>query len=237
MKIEISNSECGISTGSIVGGSEATPFSIPWQIGIVNVGSDRIFCGGTLVSSTHVLTAAHCMVGEIEVIVGEHDVNAEEDGTRHEVCGVTLHPNWNSETTNYDYAMLRLKEPVQIGNRAVPVCLADSSLEGNALDNKAVTVSGWGKLSESGSQPTVLHTVNVQAMSNSECQESYGQSAITDAMLCAGQPEGEIDSCQGDSGGMLSNTLYPNNFKKLYSSIITNIYHICTSFYLFWKVR
>ena len=216
LKIEISNSECGISTSSIVGGSEATPFSIPWQVGIVNVESDRIFCGGTLVSSTHVLTAAHCMVGEIEVIVGEHDVNAEEDGTRHEVCGVTLHPNWNSETTNYDYAMLRLKEPVQIGNRAVPVCLADSSLEGNALDNKAVTVSGWGKLSESGSQPTVLHTVNVQAMSNSECQESYGQSAITDAMLCAGQPEGEIDSCQGDSGGMLSNKLYLNNFIILF---------------------
>ena len=178
------------------------------------MGSDKIFCGGTLISATHVLTAAHCMVGEIEVIVGEHDMNAEEDGARHEVCGITSHPNWSSETTDYDYAMVRLKVPAEMGSRAVPACLADSSLEGDALDGKTVTVSGWGKLSESGSQPTVLHTVNVQAMSNSECQESYGQSAITDAMLCAGQPEGEIDSCQGDSGGMLINTLYPNNFKK-----------------------
>ena len=65
-----------------------------------------------------------------------------------------------------------------------------------------MTVSGWGATSSGGSQATVLQVLNVPAMTNEECrQTAYGESQITDAMLCAGKAEGGIDSCQGDSGG------------------------------------
>ena len=195
--------------GSIVGGSEATPYSLPWQVGLVSPGRDRTWCGGTLIGPNHVLTAAHCMGNNFEVIVGEHDINSQEDGTRHAVCGTTNHPDYNKDTTNYDFAIVRLAQPVELGLRAMPACLPDSALGGDALGGETVTVSGWGSTSSGGGQATVLQLVNVPAMTNAECRDTgYGESQITGAMLCAGHIDaGGVDSCQGDSGGKIGTCL------------------------------
>ena len=107
---------------------------------------------------------------------------------------------------NYDFAILRLKEPVKIGVRAVPACLPESNLEGNSLNGETVVASGWGRLSEGGNQAVVLHSVSIPVITASECKKAYSSSSITDAMLCAGNiDDGGIDSCQGDSGGKLIN--------------------------------
>ena len=201
--------------GSIVGGSVSTPYSLPWQVGLVRPGEDRTGCGGTLIGPNHVLTAAHCMGSAFEVIVGEHNITAKEDGTRHKICEATSHPQYNAYTTNYDFAIVRLSEPVEIGVRAMPACLPDANdkkMTGDALAGKTVTVSGWGQ-PKSGwnvSQHNVLHVVDVPAISNKKCNESEYRNSIyriTDAMLCAGHAEGGIDSCQGDSGGRLKQYL------------------------------
>ena len=91
----------------------------------------------------------------------------------------------------------------------MPACLADSSMGDEALGGQTVTVSGWGLTSSGGTQATVLQSVNVPAMTNAECRNTgYGENQITDAMMCAGQAEGGIDSCQGDSGGNVSVEVY-----------------------------
>ena len=193
--------DCGIAPEGIVGGSEVTPYSLPWQVGLVSPGGDTPWCGGTIIGPNHILTAAHCMGGSFEIIVGEHDVTDTDDGTRHTVCSTISHPDYNEDTTNYDYAIVVLNEPITLGSRAVPACLPDASFGGNFLDDKTMTVSGWGRLESGGDTPNVLMSVDVPGVSNDACRESYGESSITDVMLCAGQPEGGIDSCQGDSGG------------------------------------
>ena len=67
------------------------------------------------------------------------------------------------------------------------------------------TVSGWGRNSSSGYLQHRLHHVEVPWVSDAKCKEGYGQSAITEAMICAGNfDDGGIDSCQGDSGGPLT---------------------------------
>merc|ERR1712037_618482 len=63
------------------------------------------------------------------------------------------------------------------------------------------TVSGWGTTSEGGSLARVLQKVDVPVVSDEHCRDSYGQSDITESMICAGLDQGGKDSCQGDSGG------------------------------------
>ena len=190
---------------SIVGGSEVTPYSLPWQVGIAYPGSKRPYCGGTLIGPRHVLTAAHCVDAFLyfEVIVGEHEVVYDStDGTAHTVCGMTSHPLYDDRNVVYDFAIIRLQEPVETGPRAVPACLATSAMGGDALVGETVTVSGWGDLEEDGYSPNELHSVDLQVIANSDCYPGYDWS-ITDVELCAGNlTHGGIDSCQGDSGGI-----------------------------------
>merc|ERR1712203_1166938 len=44
-------------------------------------------------------------------------------------------------------------------------------------------------------------TIGIPVVSDEHCRDSYGQSDITDSMICAGLDQGGKDSCQGDSGG------------------------------------
>ena len=141
------------------------------------------------------------VVNPLAVVVGEHDITSSEDGTEHAVCRTVSHPNYNSPSQlNNDFAILHLSTPVQIGTRAAPACLATTSMAGDFLAEKPLTVSGWGALQEGQGGPGVLHSVDVPGVTNAVCNEAYN-GAITDKMLCAGEPTGGIDSCQGDSGG------------------------------------
>ena len=209
----------------IIGGSPVDPYSLPWQVGLVYPDSYRTFCGGTLICSNLVLTAAHCMGEQFEIIAGEHKLNTPA-GTRHRVQNTIMHPDYDDWTANYDFAIVRLKDPVRLGANAVPACLADSSMEGNFLDGKQTVVSGWGTL-PSGNQAVVLNSVSVPVITNEQCRNAYspyyGANAITDAMLCAGNvKDGGIDSCQGDSGGKKyeSILIIQNLYKNIKMAVI-----------------
>ena len=208
---------CGLKPEEIVGGSEVTQYSIPWQVQLAYDGPRRRqihFCGGTLISSNHVLTAAHCLQKRLTgidpdrfyVMVGEHNITTNSsDGTRHEICEHVQHPNYTHfEGVNEfnDFAILHLREAVELGTRAFPACLPTPILGGDALAGETMTVSGWGSLASEASGPDVLHSVDVVGINNTECDVAY-PGRIYSNMLCAGDVDnGGVDSCQGDSGGM-----------------------------------
>ena len=213
-------SNCGVADvgDRIVGGDPADPNSIPWQVALmerwsVNGQLYGPFCGGTILSPYHILTAAHCIppnlnlkLEDIVVLVGEHDtLNNQDRAVEHEIECARNHPNYDQSNTNRDFSILTLKKPIALdkSSAARAVCLPDKSDTNFVNAVTRFTVSGWGNLKSGGESPNVLHKVSVPFVSKQQCEQGYGQGSITDDMLCAGNfKNGGVDSCQGDSGGM-----------------------------------
>ena len=163
--------------------------------------STRPFCGGTLISSRHVLTAAHCLKQVqspvwIKATIGEHNI-ADWEANRVDVAEIIKHPNYDSARHDNDYAILRLSQDVPFTSKVSPVCLPDK-VE-TMYEGVLATVTGWGTLKERGSQPRTLQEVDVTVTSNAVCKKAYPR--LTSSMICAADIG--KDSCQGDSGGPL----------------------------------
>merc|ERR1712088_960292 len=199
-----SSCQCGVkggqANGRIVGGQETEVHEYPWQVGLVSRNGRTPFCGGTLISSTHVLTAAHCTAGEsarkLRVLLGEHNI-ADAEFNRVDVAEIIDDPNYDSRGTNSDFSSLRLASPVTFSSAISPACLPAGASQ---YAGEVATVTGWGTLFSGGNRPTALQKVDVTITTNEFCnQRYYGE--ITDVMMCAADPG--KDSCQGDSGGPL----------------------------------
>ncbi|XP_072262861.1 chymotrypsinogen A-like isoform X3 [Pyxicephalus adspersus] len=184
----------------IVNGENAVSGSWPWQVSL----QDRTgfhFCGGSLVNSLWVVTAAHCGVTTSHnVVLGEFDraSNAEPIQTL-AVGRVFRHPSYSSLTIANDITLIKLSSAATFNTRVSPVCLAATSDAFNGGERCVTT--GWGLLnSSSQNTPSKLQQVALPLLSNTECQRYWG-SRMQSTMICAGASG--ASSCMGDSGGPL----------------------------------
>ncbi|CAB4019916.1 MAM and LDL-receptor class A domain-containing 1-like isoform X1 [Paramuricea clavata] len=189
----------------IVGGQEATPGEWPWQVVLLhNVGDGTFpFCGGSLVSNQHVITAAHCVESmhwdRVKIKLGKHDLSVEKEYENFYIAtnGITIHPQY--QYTDYDIAVIRLSTSVEFTHAIKPVCI-NSGID---FAGQLCYITGWGTLHNGGSMPNILQEAQVPVATPQQCEESYSSTIITDRMLCAGFSQGGTDTCLGDSGGPL----------------------------------
>merc|ERR1711962_1579043 len=151
------------------GGDDETEVSeYPWQVGMVSTGYNRVWCGGSVISDQWILTAAHCVTGDspsdIEVLLGEHDYkdNSETNAIRAKITEIISHPNYNGNTYDMDFALLKLKKKIDFSanSHIRPICLPDNVNE--LYTNAEAIVTGWGTTSSGGSLSSTLQKVMVK---------------------------------------------------------------------------
>lgn len=190
-----------ITYGQVAGTRE-----FPWQIAMTISG--KFHCGASLLSNTHVLTAAHCVVSYqsnpsiIDLNIGDWDLSTTNDGqsVKAKASRVNVHPSYSRSTLQNDIAVLKLAQRVEYNDRIKPICLPGSDMN---IEGEEAIVMGWGR-NEASQLQSQLHHLRAKVVSNVLCDQRWNNNGaargfIVNSMMCMDSTNG--DSCNGDSGG------------------------------------
>ncbi|KFB41396.1 AGAP001433-PA-like protein [Anopheles sinensis] len=220
--------DCGqqeYSSGRIVGGIEAPTGQWPWMAAIFLHGAKRteFWCGGSLIGTKYILTAAHCTrdsrqrpfaARQFTVRLGDIDLSTDGEPSApvtYKVTEVRAHPRFSRVGFYNDVALMVLDKPVRKSKYVIPVCLPGPNLPSKERlagqyaqepSSRRATVVGWGTTYYGGKESTKQQQATLPVWRNEDCNRAYFQ-PITDNFVCAGFSEGGVDACQGDSGGPL----------------------------------
>lgn len=133
---------------SIMNGQPAIKGSWPWIVSLrLNTSNEYAYkCAGTIISSQHVLTAAHCFQLEasnyvfisssinLNQIPGINDI--------HYISKIFVHPLYSATFSINDIALVKLSKPLNFTDDLLPICLPDSS-EYKFLFERFLFIAGW----------------------------------------------------------------------------------------------
>ncbi|EGI60137.1 Serine protease snake [Acromyrmex echinatior] len=196
----------------VVGGTEARVDEFPHMVALGKRNFDEfiLMCGGTLISHTWVISAAHCTHGTdggiTDAKIGFHSLS-DQKGVITVIKDIKTHPDYKPPAMYADIALVQLMTVVTFSKSIRPACLYQLF---NTMPSK-VWVSGWGVTKYSGEVSDRLQKAELNVIDNLLCTIRHNSSTeevpygITPSMICAGDLSGNWtrDTCQGDSGGPL----------------------------------
>lgn len=211
-------------TPEIVNGEPGVAGEFPFLASVrAYVGNSYYSCGGTFVSSTQVVTAAHCFYDEngrrlTDVRVGPADgTYLPYNSERVSASNVDIHRQYSGTTQVNDIALITLASAIP----GVAVASVPTLAQWQALTEGGdpVQSAGWGTTSSGGSSPSQFRTADLTIVPDAKCADyssTYSIGSVTyrgigpsfkaDKMICAGGATSTglpVDTCQGDSGGPL----------------------------------
>ncbi|EGI63809.1 Serine protease easter [Acromyrmex echinatior] len=222
----LNHTMCGpITQTKLLGSNKTGIFQYPWMALIAyDTGrpNPEFRCGGTVISSRYVLTAAHCVTflpGDLRLIsvrVGDHDLSKERDcdtnikgleivcAERYQDFGVEsvhFHPEYTRTKLQNDIALIRLNSTVDFRPQNVkPICLPFGTA--TTLRHKKVVVTGWGT-TELGLRNQELLQVTLTLVDNKQCKEMYRPTMqIWYKQLCVSGRK-YVNFCLANSGDLL----------------------------------
>jgi len=223
--------DCGFSRVSFVLGGQkapqgAFPFIVSFTQNVSHPKQWKTFCGGVMISSQHVLTAAHCFDNlddslynyNVRVRIGVSDLEqkiknrVENRKTFAKIKKVTLHPKFKRRVPGYlnpfnDIAVVELH---LLRGTHKTICLP-TQIDQRKEDQKATgVVAGYGSTNAfSSTGPQHLVYAHVKPVEWGDCKAKYadfvggipGDVYIGSNVICAG--DNTTDACSGDSGSPL----------------------------------
>ncbi|XP_013192282.2 transmembrane protease serine 2 [Amyelois transitella] len=195
----------------IVGGAIAPTNSYPFLAGLiisfVNIDGQSA-CGSSLVSSSRLVTAAHCwfdgtnQASSYTVVLGSSFLFY--GGTRIVTSTVVMHPQWTPSTLHNDIAVIYLPTPVSFSASIQPISLPTWDILGDQFVGEWAVAAGYGTTSDLeitiSINASVRH-VSLQVITVAQCQASFGFYAQASTICTNGA--GGVGICKGDSGGPL----------------------------------
>lgn len=162
----------------------------------------RAFCGGSIVSITKILSAAHCSSGsdpkDFSIRAGSSE--AITGGQFREISQIIEHPQFSHVGIGNDISILFLETPLILSSSVAVINI--DKVASSLASGIEVFTTGWGHTSEDFSDgPRTLRAVSIPIIGNDRCSKMYGYE-IFSSLLCAGLDIGGKGSCFGDSGGM-----------------------------------
>ncbi|KRZ73755.1 Plasma kallikrein [Trichinella papuae] len=201
------------NSNRIIGGWEARPHSLPWQLYVLlGYETGLAACGGTIIqlnpgnSTNLALTSAHCMVDQstleklkpenVTVIAGAHNIAVLTEGThkQYDVKSIVIHQNFKQSGV-HDIALLILHSPILYSTKTQPICLPD----GDEIPKQKCWVAGWGCTTAAGDFCSVLLMISTPNIFYGN--ETLIAEGFRKYIFLAGSENG--GAYRGDSGGPL----------------------------------
>lgn len=197
-------------SGFITNGKAASNDYFPFQAAIYfkrTTSPTLSFCGGSVISRTLILTAAHCTIGKdsADVRLGTSNIASKTSGYKVSVPkeNIITHEAFNETSLLNDIGLLRLQIPIDfyLNPTVKPINLP--TVSGLNYVGVQANASGFGLLSDNSTKTSDnLQYATLTIVENTVCSNRYkyfnGQTT-----LCVATQNG-TSTCSGDSGGSLS---------------------------------
>ncbi|XP_071443128.1 serine protease gd-like [Hetaerina americana] len=250
---------CGkplLSNQLVAKGKKVKRGAWPWLVALfrkfLDVSGVKFTCGGTLINEEYVITAAHCVAEEKRILepdrlllyLGKFNLESwtEADVQAMDVRAIHVHPDYKTQGSDADIALLQLSSKAVYNQYVQPACLwpfkkQDEDVRDytdlNPLVGRHGTVMGWGR-DESGNMVTQEpRFVTVPVVSQRECFDSHTglRHFTSNRTMCAGSRDGS-GPCNGDSGGGLLFLVTDNNdsrwfLRGIVSLSLTDVGRLC----------
>nr|ACJ22641.1 S1 type peptidase [Hapalochlaena maculosa] len=196
----------------IVDGIPSQHCEFPHMVFIsISLVTGESYCGATLISNKHVLTAAHCIEKGVKSITAHFgSTNKDNSTVQIPVRQWVKHREYiKKHTIDNDIAVLELVSPVPTGRCIAPI---EVPKKGDTFHKRCVT-AGWGKTAENGIYPTQMRRTNIDIIRNDKCQ-TYSPGTTVEQHICVGDLlKNGKNICNGDSGGgLICRRTYDNKY-------------------------
>lgn len=221
---------CGVSvrketTGLVVNGNEALRGQFPWLVAyFYGEHKPDFICGGSLISTKVVVTAAHCVQEKSSSMrrlakystffIGKHNLDSlfEKDYQTSVASELLTHPEWNPNNGRYlgDIAIAVLANTISFNKYVQPICIWRGSQSSDDIDGKEGIVAGWGKTELNAVSTSKPLYTKIPALTSFKCIQSDNafNAIVSEKSFCAGLKGSNTGPCNGDSGKLI--TVSPN---------------------------